>query len=825
MKKLIGALLVVIVLVTSSSDLLGFSAHSERNASKAKKQADFVFIIDSTGSMSPYIDSAINNVSSFVKYLNNNGVDLRMSIIDFKDITHDEESIIVHSFPGIWSADYDSVVNKLRSISITGGGDDPETPTNALHKIDKGREDVKNFVFLLTDAGYKTSKDDVNVKDMDVTTSLLRQNNISVTVVSKEEFREAYDPLYTLTGGKFININSPDYYKLMLEIADWILQSMLDTDGDGLWDDWEINGVDVDNDGIIDVDLKAMGADPNVPDIFVEVDWMYRPEKQRKVLYFFNKTDKEINYAPSEKQIKPIVEQFKRHGINLHVDAGPNSIMNYDTNQKWNQLSRGNSIAYRDLFNIGNSFEHWNQLALKHFDRSRRNIFRHCFIVNRYQYMSNKNSSGIAEGIPGQFFIVAADKLKDKSVSGTFMHEMGHTLGLKHGNTDHMNYKPNNLSIMNYLYQFSGLMTSASKSINYSDYSLPSINENTINENYGLDPQKATSDHNMGAKWLRAFYNIWKSKDDYHISSVSEIAGKPIDFNVNNKFENDLSMKISEGFVMDRSFIERTENEWERLVYKGGLIGGMGASLEANPLLIFKEPNDPIIEELSIEQAEELGISGNPDDCAIGFVKPDVLYVELSGQQVQVEVENLFPKKTSALLTVRSPILKASYSSSIELPGELGELGRRTVAMAVAEKLKVGTYPINCSLRCANGTTFEYNAYIDVKPMEIATMILGESLSYATEELSQEVTITSSDENVVSLSNGKYLARGIGESLLTLTSSDGSVIAVTMVNVVKSTNPDVPQTGDSFHPMFWLLIAIVSLLVVWLFGSSKRRRS
>ena len=54
----------------------------------------------------------------------------------------------------------------------------------------------------------------------------------------------------------------------------------LDTDGDGLPDVWEKEGLDYDGDGKIDVDLPAMGADPNVPDIFVEVDWMVRPQKR-----------------------------------------------------------------------------------------------------------------------------------------------------------------------------------------------------------------------------------------------------------------------------------------------------------------------------------------------------------------------------------------------------------------------------------------------------------------------------------------------------------------------------------------------------------------
>ena len=47
-----------------------------------------------------------------------------------------------------------------------------------------------------------------------------------------------------------------------------------DTDGDGLRDDWEMNGVDADGNGTIDLDLPAMGANPLRKDLFVETDWM-----------------------------------------------------------------------------------------------------------------------------------------------------------------------------------------------------------------------------------------------------------------------------------------------------------------------------------------------------------------------------------------------------------------------------------------------------------------------------------------------------------------------------------------------------------------------
>ncbi len=50
-----------------------------------------------------------------------------------------------------------------------------------------------------------------------------------------------------------------------------------DFDQDGLLDNWELFGYDYNGDGVIDINLPAMGADPLHKDIFIEVDWMAQP--------------------------------------------------------------------------------------------------------------------------------------------------------------------------------------------------------------------------------------------------------------------------------------------------------------------------------------------------------------------------------------------------------------------------------------------------------------------------------------------------------------------------------------------------------------------
>jgi hypothetical protein len=76
---------------------------------------------------------------------------------------------------------------------------------------------------------------------------------------------------------------------------------------------------------------------------------------------------------------------------------------------------------------------------------------------------------------------------------GTFMHELGHTLGLRHGGGDNVQYKPNYYSVMNYSFQVPGgqnnpTLARGSWRLMYSHYALPPLNEFKLNEKVGLNP-------------------------------------------------------------------------------------------------------------------------------------------------------------------------------------------------------------------------------------------------------------------------------------------------------------------------------------------------
>ena len=133
-------------------------------------------------------------------------------------------------------------------------------------------------------------------------------------------------------------------------VASFSVGLAIDSDGDGLLDDWEMNGYDHDGDGVIDVDLPAMGATPDRKDLFVEVDWM---DDALGCLHFEGMPCwSTIALSPDLYALDDVVHAFDRSpvddgkGIRLHIDAGPYSAMNPDTHQLWGELGRGNEVDF-----------------------------------------------------------------------------------------------------------------------------------------------------------------------------------------------------------------------------------------------------------------------------------------------------------------------------------------------------------------------------------------------------------------------------------------------------------------------------------------------
>ena len=466
----------------------------------------------------------------------------------------------------------------------------------------------------------------------------------------------------------------------------------LDSDGDGIPDIWEIYGVDTDGDGTIDLPLNEMGADPHTPDIFVEVDWMIQPEK-----YFLGICiQQEINLAPSESAMRLVYEAFKDHGINLHIDAGPSSI-DFVTGKTWGKLSEGNEIPNEKNFKLGEKWEHWNEVAGDNFPENRRRVFRHCMFVNQY---NGGTSSGKANGIPGQYFIVANQEwvrdTGDLGVAGTFMHELGHTLGLCHGGYDHEGnrtpdinnmYKPNYLSIMNYLFQTTGL--AGTHEINYSEYTLPDLDEESLSEQNGIDPDGITDGTGLGTK-----LNI--NIDLRWFKEIPLISRTSVDFNGWWGIE-DSPVSVDLNKDGEKTVLTGTE-DWSHIVYAGGAIGNSNSLIDAGGINAPQSNNNDELNELSLEVALEAGVLGNLGSGAIEALGPHTLLTDTDLQTIYIRVKNMSSEPVEFTLQIDGNEICESTSLDVSVAASLDKVSYVDVPIPIKNTDIDGEYIIKAKL-------------------------------------------------------------------------------------------------------------------------------
>jgi len=348
-----------------------------------------------------------------------------------------------------------------------------------------------------------------------------------------------------------------------------------DIDGDGLLDGWEICGYDADGDGAIDVDLPAMGASLFKKDIFVEVDYMveYRPCQSGVCVAH--------THRPKDEAIARVVQAFADApaGIHLHVDYGPDAPLTWGSAATWGELSHSEAIPHQNVLQPTNETWDWSGFdRIKndqgHFDPRRARIFHYAIFAHDLGGGYQLGTSGLSS-VPGSDFIVSLGRWADGAgtemeQAGTFVHELGHNLGLHHGDDDRQNFKPNYLSVMNYSFQTNGLIMMGKEG--YLDYSrsgnIPPLDEHSLTETVGLNGGFATTGY--GTRYYCRKLGVWESK-------VVTRANGPIDWDCSGSADGtDVEANINDGLwnKPDPNLSTLTSfDDWSNLVYDGGSIG------------------------------------------------------------------------------------------------------------------------------------------------------------------------------------------------------------------------------------------------------------
>lgn len=207
-----------------SSSLYNSMSNEDMAIAKSNKisgQADIVFVIDSTGSMSKAINNVVNNIDNFVDALvSNYSVHANFALIDFKDITCDEETVLIKNGSSNWFSDVSEFKSHISQIYVDGGGDTDETPIDALGMASEldFRQTANKFVILVTDAGYKTDNN-YGFTSMEEITEKFSSMGIVTSVISDTYYKSDYYDLYFKTNGVFGDIYG-DFWSVLLQLAE-----------------------------------------------------------------------------------------------------------------------------------------------------------------------------------------------------------------------------------------------------------------------------------------------------------------------------------------------------------------------------------------------------------------------------------------------------------------------------------------------------------------------------------------------------------------------------------------------------------------------------
>lgn len=389
--------------------------------------------------------------------------------------------------------------------------------------------------------------------------------------------------------------------------------AQVDTDGDGLWDAWETDGVDVNKDGYYELDLAAMGADPRHKDIFMEIDFMENhPLDQAGI------GDVIASFAAA-----PVTNPDGKPGVTMHIDNGPTSVMNPKTGAKWDTLSDSDQLGHSDQLGstdkAGNyDWGPYDTLKRDNFAEARRTVFRyvvslHTFAgtnIGRARDMPGVENLGITLDGPSDV-IVAANQpcasghcpLSSRQQGVNLMHELGHLLGLGHGGRsggvngtpDILNGKPNYFSIMNYLFSFNGLKKLDGTFLtDYSRFpdaqlaidnklttegSVYAMNEASLNEQANLRAAKDANKFTSG-------YRCKPSGSDKVV--LKELTGlnQRIDFDCKDGIQpGQRSADLNNDGALSL-FVSR--DDWSALQFVGGAVGAFNAPPPS------REESDPI---------------------------------------------------------------------------------------------------------------------------------------------------------------------------------------------------------------------------------------
>ncbi len=307
------------------------------NSNLESGKADVVFVVDTTGSMGDEIRNVRNNIETFVSELEKNKVDIRLGLVEYKDIYEDG---IGSTKSYDWYNNVDSFKTKLSSLSVEGGGDGPESVVDALYcaRNMKFRTGVKKYIILLTDADYKNGTSISSRATLTDEIEKLSENEIVTSVVTVPDYYSVYRELINQTDGICANINqnfasalSPLISKMGEQVNKgcWVRLSngsVVSLDKDPTIGD---ETVDTDEDGVPDVielksSYKVRAYNPNTGKIQEINTWSFYSNPVKK--------DTDGDTLSDFDDLQPTI-------YDIVVEKENDDYVKFNTGKKWNKIT------------------------------------------------------------------------------------------------------------------------------------------------------------------------------------------------------------------------------------------------------------------------------------------------------------------------------------------------------------------------------------------------------------------------------------------------------------------------------------------------------
>ena len=433
-----------------------------------------------------------------------------------------------------------------------------------------------------------------------------------------------------------------------------VLRTSPDTDGDGLWDDWEQFGVDANGDGTIDLDLPNLlpvdlngdgdtsdpgeRTSPNRKDIFLEIDYMDCALAGGDCA-----AGDTHSHRPNATVINAVTQAFRNASVN-NPDGSTGITLHIDVS---------NGIPHQNFLNIPNlcfapragvgNFDTVKADPANFGPNNPRRFAFHYAMFTHLQTNDTSNpfqtSSGCAE-LPGNDLQISMGGFTGnvgtlQQQAGTLMHEFGHNLNLGHGGNNGVNYKPNYISIMSYRYQLSGIAPTdpdgggpLTAKIDYSRSALADLDETHLREPNGIGDGTDTA--------------LWRCPGGTTSSGVGNGAldwncdGDTQDQNVSNDINNDTVTNTLTGF-----------DDWSNILYDFQRTGSFADGEHSFSQKVIEIDVNEYMQQVAPELS--LTMSASPDPVLTGSNVTYTITVQNSHSEAatSVVVTDLLPSETT----------------------------------------------------------------------------------------------------------------------------------------------------------------------------------